>query len=39
VISAGQVQLNGVVETQRGKKLRAGDKVTCGGQTIMVQVA
>ena len=39
VISAGQVQLNGVVETQRGKKLCAGDKVTCGGQTIVVQVA
>ena len=39
VISAGQVQLNGVVETQRCKKLRAGDKVTCDGQTIVVQVA
>ena len=39
VISAGQVTLNGVVETQRGKKLRAGDKVTYSGQTIVVQVA
>ena len=38
VISAGQVLLNGVVETQRGKKLRAGDKVTCDGQIIVVQV-
>ena len=39
VINAGDVLLNGVVETQKRKKLQAGDKVTFGGQTIMVQVA
>lgn len=38
-ISAGFVQLNGVVETQKRKKLQAGDHVTLKGQTIVVQLA
>ncbi len=38
VIGAGQVLLNGVVETQKGKKVMSGDKVTLGGETITVQV-
>jgi ribosome-associated protein len=37
-ISAGQVRLNGVVETQKRKKLRAGDRVTFDGQTLVVRV-
>jgi ribosome-associated protein len=36
LISEGQVLLNGTVETQKRKKLVAGDKVTANGQTIVV---
>ena len=36
VIQSGDVQLNGVVETRRKKKLKAGDKVTFEGQTFVV---
>jgi len=36
VISEGLVQLNDVVETQKRKKVRAGDRVTFNGQTIQV---
>jgi ribosome-associated protein len=39
VISQGLVQLNGTVETQKRKKLLAGDKVTYDGQTIVVALA
>lgn len=35
-ISAGEVQLNGVVETQKRKKVKAGDRVTFGGETLVV---
>lgn len=38
-ISEGRVQLNGVVETQKRKKLAAGDRVTFNEQTIVVQLA
>jgi ribosome-associated protein len=38
VISQGLVTLNGAVETQKRKKLLAGDRVTYDGQTIVVQV-
>jgi ribosome-associated protein len=38
-ITAGHVRLNGVVETQKRKKLRAGDKVTLGAQTLLVRIA
>ncbi len=37
VIQAGEVQLNGVVETRRKKKLTAGDTVTFAGQTLVVE--
>jgi ribosome-associated protein len=36
VIQAGEVQLNGVIETRRKKKLKAGDQVTFGGRTLVV---
>ena len=39
VISQGLVTLNGAVETQKRKKLLAGDKVTYEGQTIVVTLA
>jgi ribosome-associated protein len=38
-ITEGAVLLNGVVETQKGKKLVDGDAVTFAGQTIVVRVS
>ena len=38
-ISAGRVLLNDAVETQKRKKLGAGDKVTFDGQTLVVRLA
>lgn len=37
-IAAGRVLLNGAVELQRGKKVRAGDRVTFAGETLAVKV-
>lgn len=37
-ISAGKVLLNGAVETQKRKKLLAGDHVTFDNQTLVVRV-
>ena len=37
-ISEGLVQVNGVVEMQKGKKLAAGDRVTFGGETVVVRL-
>ena len=39
IISQGLVTLNGIVETQKRKKLLAGDKVTYDGKTIVVTLA
>lgn len=36
VIGAGQVRLNGALETQKRKKVMAGDRVTYAGETIVV---
>lgn len=36
LIQGGSVQLNGVVETQRSKKLHPGDRVTLGETTVTV---
>ena len=38
VISEGKVLLNGVVETQKRKKVMGGDRVTFGEETIVVKV-
>lgn len=38
LITDGEVRLNGVVETQKRKKIMAGDKVTFGAETITVKV-
>ena len=38
VISSGLVTLNGAVETQKRKKLLAGDRVTYDGQTLVVSL-
>lgn len=36
VIQGGEVLLNGVIETRRKKKLKAGDEVTFNGRIIVV---
>lgn len=36
-IEDGLVRVNGAVELQRGKKLRAGDVVTFEGETIKIE--
>jgi ribosome-associated protein len=38
LISEGLVLLNGTVETQKRKKLAAGDQVKVSGKTIIVKV-
>lgn len=38
VISQGLVRLNGAVETQKRKKLLAGDRVTYDSQTLVVHL-
>jgi len=36
LIQSGQVRVNGVVETRRGRKLRPGDRVEVGGEVLIV---
>ncbi|OGW72795.1 MAG: RNA-binding protein [Omnitrophica bacterium GWA2_52_12] len=36
VIQNGEVQVNGLVETRRGCKIRAGQTVSFGGSTIQL---
>jgi len=38
IIQAGEVMVNGVVETRRSHKLAPGDRVTVGGQTVIVHL-
>jgi ribosome-associated protein len=38
IIQGGDVQVNGMVETRRGRRLVRGDKVTVEGQTLEVNV-
>lgn len=38
LIQSGEVLLNGVVETRRGKKLTAGDVVSVDGEQFQVPV-
>ncbi|MBD2313820.1 RNA-binding S4 domain-containing protein [Desertifilum sp. FACHB-1129] len=37
-IQDGEVRVNGVIETRRGRKLVAGDRVTIGNQTFRVEL-
>jgi ribosome-associated protein len=39
LITEGDVTVNGLTETRRGRKLRAGDRVQLGGQTVQLQAA
>ncbi len=36
IIQSGQVRVNGLVETRRGRKLRPGDRVEVGGEELIV---
>lgn len=36
LIQSGEVQVNGVVDTRRGRKLRAGDRVELAGESWTV---
>jgi len=36
-ITAGEVRINGAVETQKRKKLRAGDTVSFQGKSIVIR--
>ncbi|GAB1489079.1 hypothetical protein MASR2M8_15310 [Opitutaceae bacterium] len=36
-VVGGDVQVNGAVETRRGRKLVAGDRVTFGAETLVVR--
>ncbi|WP_045855658.1 RNA-binding S4 domain-containing protein [Teredinibacter purpureus] len=38
VIVDGQVSVNGVVETQKSKKIVAGDTITLGDETLNISV-
>ena len=39
LIQSGTVQVNGQVETRRGRKLRAGDVVVVDGEELVVETA
>lgn len=39
LIQDGEVQVNGEVETRRGRKLAVGDRVTLRGRTFLVKLA
>ncbi|MBM3188331.1 MAG: RNA-binding S4 domain-containing protein [Chloroflexi bacterium] len=39
IIQAGQVLVNGVVETRRSRKLRAGDSIEWGDYSVAVELA
>ena len=38
MIQGGDVLVNGMIETRRGRKLVSGDSVTVGGQTFNVEL-
>lgn len=38
-IQAGEVRVNGAVETRRGRKLRHGDRVQIGEEEMVVEFA
>jgi ribosome-associated protein len=37
IIKSGVVQVNGVLETRRGRKLRPGDRVTVNGEEFVIE--
>ena len=39
IINDGLVSVNGQIETRKGRKLRAGDRVAYGSETFVVELA
>ncbi|PID71452.1 MAG: RNA-binding protein [Desulfobulbus propionicus] len=39
IVSEGMVLVNGEVETRKRKKIVPGDKITCHGETLLVEEA
>lgn len=37
-IQAGEVAVDGIVETRRGRRLAPGDRVTIGGRELVVEI-
>ena len=37
LLAAGQVRVNGEVETRRGRQLHPGDEVSMGGETVRIE--
>ncbi len=38
MVQGGEVLVNDILETRRGRQLSAGDRVTIGGQTFVVDL-
>jgi ribosome-associated protein len=36
-VASGSVRVNGALETRRGRRLRAGDRVEVGGEVLLVR--
>jgi ribosome-associated protein len=39
IIQSGEVEVNGAIETRRGRKLSPGDRVALRGRTFLVKLA
>lgn len=39
LIQAGEVRVNGAIETRRGRKLMSGDRVQCAGERFQVKLS
>lgn len=39
IIQSGQVKVNGIPETRRGRKLVTGDRVSVAGRTFKVELS
>ena len=39
IVNDGAVGVNGEIETRKGRKLRAGDRVSYGDETFVVEIA
>ena len=37
LIQSGKVEVNGIIETRRGKKLRNGDRVAHAGEEFVIE--
>ncbi len=37
LIQSGKVEVNGIIETRRGKKLRNGDRVVHAGEEFVIE--